>query len=118
EKTAPHRDPRYETILATKGGCMNNSSQGIEASKSIIKMLLETYQANPRSSLISRRYLRGYPSHGCRAARVTVTRDITSLIVSCAELLATYHATEPGCLIGSMNEGWSNSIPLTDIRPQ
>jgi hypothetical protein len=45
-------------------------------------------------------------------------RDITPLIVPSAEILATYDATKLNCLIGSLNEGWNNSVPLTGTRPQ
>jgi hypothetical protein len=47
-----------------------------------------------------------------------VIRDISQLIVPSAETLATYGATKLMCLIESTNEGWDNSIPVTNPCPQ
>lgn len=40
------------------------------------------------------------------------------LIVPSAEILTTYGASELACLTESVNEGWNNSIPFTQTRPQ
>ncbi|KZL67604.1 hypothetical protein CI238_13065 [Colletotrichum incanum] len=98
---------------------MDKSSQGIaEASKSIIKTLLGTDQANPHDSLFRDDIFETTCRKVADKNEIRVIRDITPLIVLFAQLLATYGAAELDCLIESMNEGWNNSIPLTGTHPQ
>jgi hypothetical protein len=47
-----------------------------------------------------------------------INRDITPELVPSAEKLAHRGAQKLACLVESTNEGWSNSIPLTNPRPQ
>ncbi|KAI0388275.1 hypothetical protein F5Y17DRAFT_453438 [Xylariaceae sp. FL0594] len=119
EKSAPYRDPRYKTLLATKGSFMDKSDLGItEASKKTCYALLSTEQAILNESLFRDDRF----EQTCRMVEdrneARVIRDITPLIVPSAEVLATYGATGLKCLIESVNEGWNNSIPLTGTRPQ
>ncbi|KAI0867629.1 hypothetical protein GGS24DRAFT_270800 [Hypoxylon argillaceum] len=119
EKSAPYQDPRYKTLLAAKGGFMDESDLGItEASKQTCHALLTVEQAIPNNSLFQDDLF----EQTCRRVRdrneARVIQDITLLIVPSAETLATYGATGLECLIESVNEGWNNSIPLTGIRPQ
>ncbi|KAF2258002.1 hypothetical protein CC78DRAFT_505403 [Lojkania enalia] len=119
EKSAPYRDTRYETLLATKGSFMDTSEQGIvDASKAQCRELLEKRQAVPQESLFRDDLFEST----CRKIRsrneTRVIRDISLLIVPSAETLATYGAKELEILIESTNEGWNNSIPLTGTRPQ
>ncbi|PVH90425.1 hypothetical protein DM02DRAFT_665107 [Periconia macrospinosa] len=119
EKSAPYRDARYETLLATKGSIMDTSEQGITGtSKALCGMLLEKEQSVPQESLFRDDLFES----SCRKMRnrneTRVIRDISLLIVPSAETLATYGARELDILIESTNEGWSNSMPLTKIRPQ
>jgi hypothetical protein len=119
EKSAPYRDVRYQTLLATKGSFMDTSEQGIvEESKAQCRALLEKEQAIPPESLFQDDLFEST----CRKIRnrneTRVIRDISLLIVPSAETLATYGAKELEISIESTNEGWSNSIPLTGTRPQ
>ncbi|KAH6884972.1 hypothetical protein B0T10DRAFT_98793 [Thelonectria olida] len=119
EKSAPYRDPRYETLLGTKGSFMVKSNLDItSASKALAKTLFEATQAVPEDSLFRDDVFESacQKIHNRNEARVI--QDITRLIVPSAESLATFGATHLDILIESVNEGWNNSIPLTGTRPQ
>ncbi|KAL8291019.1 hypothetical protein RB600_006485 [Gaeumannomyces tritici] len=119
EKSAPYRDPRYETLLATKGSFMDESPLGItQESESICTTLLESEVTIPnntpfRDEVFKQTYMK---VRGRNEARVL--RDITPWIVPPAEVLATDGATQLECLIESVNEGWNSSIPFVKTRPQ
>jgi hypothetical protein len=48
----------------------------------------------------------------------TVIQDIARLIVPSAETLATLGSKHLKSLVESAKEGWNNSIPITQTRPQ
>ncbi|KAJ3576918.1 hypothetical protein NPX13_g3548 [Xylaria arbuscula] len=119
EKSAPYRDPRYKTLLATKGSFMDEYDQGItEESYTTYSTMLNSKQTIPAESLFRDNLFK----QTCRMVEdrneARVIRDIKPLIVPSAEVLATYGATGLKCLIESVNEGWNNSIPLTGTHPQ
>ncbi|KAL7818372.1 hypothetical protein V8C26DRAFT_55773 [Trichoderma gracile] len=119
EQSAQYRDPRYETLLATKGCFMEESELGVaHESKLLCKDLLERKQAYPENSLFRDDIF----ELTCRKIRnkneARVTQDISRLIVPSAESFATYGAKHLDILTESVNEGWNNSIPLTGRRPQ
>ncbi|KAF5025163.1 hypothetical protein F66182_2739 [Fusarium sp. NRRL 66182] len=119
EKSAPYRDPRYETLLGTKGSFMVKSSLDITSvSKGLTRTLFETAQAIPEDTLFRDDVFESscQKMHNRNEARVI--QDITRLIVPSAESLATFGAKHLDILIESVNEGWNNSIPLTGTRPQ
>ncbi|KJZ69321.1 hypothetical protein HIM_11279 [Hirsutella minnesotensis 3608] len=119
EKSAPYRDPRYETLLGTKGSFMVESNLDItNASKTLSGILLEANQAVPKDSLFRDDVFKStcQKIHNRNEARVI--QDITRLIVPSAESLATFGAKHLDILTESVNEGWNNSVPLTGTRPQ
>lgn len=119
EKTAPYRDPRYRTLLETKGSFMDESPSGIAGeSKTMNATLLASQQTIPKDSLFRDDLFKATCRKVVDKNEARVIRDITPLIVPSAENLATYGASELDCLIESVNEGWNNSIPLTGTRPQ
>lgn len=119
EKSAPYRDPRYKTLLATKGSYMDESKLGItDESKEIYYTLLNSKQMIPKDSLFRDNLFKQTCLLVEDRNEARVIRDITPLIVPSAEILTTYGATKLDCLIESLNEGWNNSIPLTGTRPQ
>jgi hypothetical protein len=87
-------------------------------SKSLCKNLLERKQVFLENSLFRDDLFDStcQKIHNKNEARVI--RDISRLIVSSAESLATYGAKHLEILTESINEGWNNSIPLTGARPQ
>jgi len=119
EKSAPYRDPRYKTLLETKGSFMDKSELGItDESKCLCRALLEEQQPTPEDSLFRDDIFEATCQKVEDRNEARLMRDITPLIVPSAEILVTYGAKELGCLIESTNEGWSNSIPVTSTRPQ
>ncbi|OAR00251.1 hypothetical protein LLEC1_03468 [Akanthomyces lecanii] len=119
EKSAPYRDPRYQTLLETKGTFMNKSSLDITTnSKAVCASLLENQQEVPEVSL----FLDDIFESTCRKIvgrnEARVIQDISRLIVPSAESLATVEARHLEILTESVNEGWNNSISLTGTRPQ
>ncbi|EQK99331.1 hypothetical protein OCS_04953 [Ophiocordyceps sinensis CO18] len=119
EKTALYRDPRYETLLGTKGSFMIESSLDITSGCKILsRTLLEADVVVPKDSLFRDDVFKStyQKIHNRNEARVV--QDVTRLIVPSAESLATFGAKHLDILIESVNEGWNNSIPLTATRPQ
>ncbi|KPM38404.1 hypothetical protein AK830_g8159 [Neonectria ditissima] len=119
EKSAPYRDPRYETLLGTRGSFMVKSNLDVTtASKGLSRTLIEATQTLPRNSLFHDDVFEStcQKIHNRNEARVI--QDITRLIVPSAESLATFGAKHLDILTESVNEGWNNSIPLTGTRPQ
>lgn len=118
EKSAEYRDPRYETLLATKGTFLKDSKSGItDESKQLIKDLLAGNQPHPTGTLFDDSIFADACQNvkGKNEARVMV--DLTRLIVPSAESIAlrAHHLKN---LVESVNEGWNNSVPLTGRRPQ
>ena len=119
EKSAPYRDPRYETLLGTKGSFMVKSSLDVTStSKTLCRTLLEKQQTTPEDSLFRDDVFESTCEKIHNRNEARVIQDITRLIVPSAESLATFGAKHLDPLIESVNEGWNNSIPLTGTRPQ
>ncbi|KAI5925586.1 hypothetical protein F4810DRAFT_659194 [Camillea tinctor] len=127
EKSAQYRDARYETLLATKGSFMTQSKLGINSqSETLCQNLLQMEQIVPENTLFRDDIFTTtcQKIHNRNEARII--QDISRLIVPSAESLATYGATDNApddapyleILTESVNEAWSNSIPLTGSRPQ
>jgi hypothetical protein len=98
---------------------MDKDDRGINGNnKLLVHKLLHTKQLVPLNSLFRDDIF----EVTCRKLRdrneTRVFRDIMLLIVPSAEILTTYGATELACLTESVNEGWNNSIPFTQTRPQ
>ncbi|EXJ82239.1 hypothetical protein A1O3_06052 [Capronia epimyces CBS 606.96] len=119
EKTAPYRDSRYEALLELHGSFMVDSKLGINYnSKTLIQNLFQKEQPIPKDSLFRDDLFQST----CRKIRnrneARVLQDISQLIVPSAEQFATYGAHHLNCLVESVNEGWNNSITITEPRPQ
>jgi hypothetical protein len=118
-KSAPYQDPRYKTILATKGSFMGKFELGItDTSKSLCRTIFEKEQTVPQESLFRDDLFDKTCEKIQDRNEARVVQDITRLIVPSAETLATFGAKDLEILIESVNEGWNNSIPVTKIRPQ
>ncbi|KAH6655965.1 hypothetical protein BKA67DRAFT_515839 [Truncatella angustata] len=119
EKSAQYRDQRYETLLATKGSFMVESSLDITLpSKVQTQSLLDESQPPPQDTLFRDDvFKQTYRKiHNKNEARII--QDVSRLIVPSAESLAAFDGEHLEVLIESVNEGWNNSIPLTGTRPQ
>lgn len=119
EKSAQYQDPRYQTLLVTKGVFMAKSKLGITPeSKTFRQSLLEKNQPVPENSLFREDIFEATCQKIRSRNEERVIQDISRLIVPSAESLATLGATHLEDLVESVNEGWNNSIPLTRTRPQ
>ncbi|KAK2599075.1 hypothetical protein QQS21_005481 [Conoideocrella luteorostrata] len=119
EKSAPYRDPCYETLLGTKGSFMGTSRLGItSASKALSATLLQTQQAIPMDSLFHDDRFEATCQKIQNKNEARVIQDISRLLVPSAESLATRGAEHFDVLVESVNEGWNNSVPVTSTRPQ
>ena len=122
EKSAPYLDPRYKTLLETKGSFMHNyvgtNEKGInEACKLLCQTLLETKQETPTSSLFDDDIFGQTCNMIDGRNEAKVIQDIGRLLVPSAQALGLRN-TKLKYLIESVNEGWNNSNPLTAVRPQ
>lgn len=119
EKSAPYQNPRYKILLETKGSYMEKSELDVtDESKNLCRTLLQKEQATPDYSLFEDDVF----ERACRKLQdkneARVVQDIARLIVPSAESLATFGAKGLEILVESVNEGWNNSVPLTNTRPQ
>ncbi|KAL8650891.1 MAG: hypothetical protein Q9210_003554 [Variospora velana] len=117
-KSAPYRDARYEILIAIKGSFMGKGPLINDASKNTCQKLRETHQSVPADTIFRDDLF----EETCEAIRnrneARVIRDISLLIVPSAESLVIRGDKHLRCLIESVKEGWSSSIPLTGTRPQ
>ncbi|KAI4168092.1 MAG: hypothetical protein LQ343_006663 [Gyalolechia ehrenbergii] len=119
EKSKPYQDPRYRTLLETKGSYMDESMLDVtDKCKKMCRTLLQKEQTVPDNSLFRDDVFK----KTCRKLKdrneARVVQDIARLIVPSAESLATLGVETLEILIESVNEGWNNSVPLTGTRPQ
>ncbi|OAF59173.2 hypothetical protein VC83_04387 [Pseudogymnoascus destructans] len=118
-KSAPYQDGRYQTILASRGSFMGKSELGsTDASKSLCRTLLEKEQTVPQESLFRDDLFEEACESIQNRNEARVVQDIARLIVPSAETLATFGSKDLRSLVESVNEGWNNSIPVTQTRPQ
>ncbi|MCJ1352073.1 MAG: hypothetical protein MMC33_002057 [Icmadophila ericetorum] len=118
-KSAPYRDTRYNTLLATKGSFMNKSELDITMeSKKLCQHLLELNQAAPKDSLFRDDLFEKTCQKIGDRNEARAIQDISRLIVPSAETLATYGATNLDHLIEGVNEGWVGSIAVEGPKPQ
>lgn len=119
EKSAQYKNPRYTSLLESKGSFMSKANVGVtDASKHLCSALLETEQTTPKESLFQDDLFDKVCEKIQDRNETRVIRDIALLIVPSAETLSTYGSTNLECLIESTNEGWDNTIPITKPRPQ
>lgn len=118
-KSAPYRNPRYQTLLETKDSFMDEDREGPKKeSKDLCRNLLEKDQDILDVSRFSDNVFKSTCSRIQNRNESKVIQDITRLIVPSAEELADFGAEPLESLVESVNEGWNNSVPLTGTRPQ
>ncbi len=120
EKSAPYRNASYPTLLETLGDSyMDESKLGIsDASKEVHHNLLQMEHTAPNDTLFRDDVF--YTA--CRNLRdkneARVIQDIARLLAPSPEALAAFGASNLDVLVESVNEGWSNCVPVTNPRPQ
>ena len=98
---------------------MRPSELGItEQSRKTYRKLLDTTQAIPSDSLFRDDLFEWTCQNLQNRNEARVIQDITRLIVPSAETLTIFGAKHLSILIESINEGWNNSMPLENTRPQ
>lgn len=118
-KSLPYRHARYEFELEIRGSYLDEAKEGIvEDDKTLCRNLLIFPQTVPQNTLFRDDIF----DETCRNLRnrneARIVEDISSLIAPSAETLATYGASSLSHLIFNCNERWSESIPITNTRPQ
>ena len=115
-KSAQYRTVEYEIGLEKKGSYMCKFKDGCKQEH--LEGLLYSEQTVPRDSLFRNDLF----DKTCEKIRnrneAMVIRDINSLIVPSAQMLATYGATHLNHLYECVNEGWNSAIPFHGTRPQ
>lgn len=120
EKSAPYSSTNYTLLLEALGDSyMDESELGItEASKVLYQNLLNSKHTTPQDTLF-----RDDVFHtACRNLRdkneARIILDLTRLLAPSPESLAAFGAKHLEILVESVNEGWNNSVPVTNPRPQ
>lgn len=118
-KSAPYKDARYETHLATRGAFMTKPPLKVNDScKDLCRRLLDSEQLIPEDSLFHDDRFEIICSMIRNENEARIIQDITRLIVPSAETLFVYGATNLDILIEKVNSSWLKCLPLTDTRPQ
>ncbi|KAH8686626.1 hypothetical protein GQ44DRAFT_780938 [Phaeosphaeriaceae sp. PMI808] len=118
-KSAPYQQPRYETLLETKGSYMKMDKKGPrKESRILCQKLLNEDQDVPATSRFSDNVFQSTWTRIQGRNEAKVIQDISRLIVPSAEELADFGAEHLTCLVEAVNEGWNNSNPVTKPRPQ
>ncbi|KAK3616043.1 hypothetical protein LTR56_026221 [Elasticomyces elasticus] len=118
-KSAPYKDQHYETLLETKGSFMGKHEAGVgDVSKRFHRNLLDTEQPLPENSLFRDDLFDKACQNLQNKNEAKIVQDISRLIVPSAEHLALYGAKDLDILVETVTEGWNNSIPLINTRPQ
>ena len=119
EKSTPYKEPRYETLLKTKGSFLSRHKEGVtKESKNLCQVLLKTETDVPEDSLFSDDLFEDTCEEIRNRNEAKVIQDIARLVVPSARHLAIRGALHLKNLVESANEGWNSSIPLTKPRPQ
>lgn len=119
EKSTPYKEPRYETVLKTKGSFLSKRKEGVtKESKNLRQILLETETDIPEDSLFCDDLFEDTCEEIRNRNKAKVIQDIARLIVPSARHLAIRGAKHLKNLVESVNEGWNSSIPVTKPRPQ
>ena len=121
EKSAPYKNPSYETVLEREAGSyMDKYKLGVtEANERLCQTLLDSKQIIPQGTIFRDDIF----DDTCQRLRgkneARIFKDCTPLLVPWAEAHATLSANRDlDVAIESVNEGWNNSNPITKPRPQ
>ena len=121
EKSAPYKNPSYETVLEREAGSyMDKYKPGVtKASERLFQTLLDSKQIIPTDTIFRDDIF----DDTCEKLRgkneARIFKDCTPLIVPWAEAHASLSTNRDlDIAIESVNEGWNNSNPITKPRPQ
>ncbi|KAF2728559.1 hypothetical protein EJ04DRAFT_569426 [Polyplosphaeria fusca] len=118
-KSAPYKQPRYETQLKECGSFMGKFVEGIIAeSRELCQKLLYTEQPPPEDTLFDEQLFETVLESVKGRNETRVLRDISPLLVPSAEVLAIRGAKHLDILRETTNAGWNDAIPFLGPRPQ
>lgn len=120
-KSAPYKNSRYESVLATKSVFMDEPDTDVsEDCKTLYKKLLSNTQELPKHTLFHDDIFKSIHYKIRNENEAMVIQDITRLIVPSAENLAICEgrASNLRILKEKVNSSWLKCIPLTNPRPQ
>ncbi|EHY60797.1 hypothetical protein ABEF95_008896 [Exophiala dermatitidis] len=119
DKNASYQDPSYSWLLEAQGSYMVRSELGItKESELLCRSLFTAKQTVPRETIFSDGVFETALEKLQGKDEARVIQDIARLVVPSAETLASSGDRHLDILIESVNECWSDSIPLTKPRPQ
>lgn len=121
EKSAPYKNPSYETVLEREAGSyMDRYRPGVtEASERLCQTLLDSKQVIPKDTIFRDDIFEDTCERLRGKNEARIFKDCTPLIVPWAEAHASLSANRDlDIAIESVNEGWNNSSPITKPRPQ
>lgn len=118
-KGSVYRDRRYDGLLAGQGSFLKKDGLGVTLkSKLLCKELLEARQPVPQDSLFNDDLFEETCDYLVNRSEAMVSREIGLLIVPSAAQFARRGAKHLKTLAETVNESWSESIPLFRSRPQ
>lgn len=121
EKSAPYKNPSYETVLEREAGSyMDRYRPGVtEASERLCQTLLDSKQVIPKDTIFRDDIFEDTCERLRGKNEARIFKDCTPLVVPSAEAHASLSANRDlDIAIESVNEGWNNSSPITKPRPQ
>ncbi|KAH8729123.1 hypothetical protein GQ44DRAFT_701579 [Phaeosphaeriaceae sp. PMI808] len=118
QKSAPYRQPCYESQLGERGSFMDDYEGISVESKELCQKLLMSPQSPPQATLFDDDIFRSTLKLLKGRNEMRVIRDIAQLIVPSAELLAIRGSKHLNILRETVNAGWINAVPFFGPRPQ
>ncbi|KAH8730284.1 hypothetical protein GQ44DRAFT_723720 [Phaeosphaeriaceae sp. PMI808] len=122
EQSAPYRNPNYYTFLSESTdykSYMTDHELGLSAhSKELLDKLRKNPQVPPESTIFHPGKLRKHLDKLKGKNESRILQDISHLLVPSAETLASLGEDHLTGIVESVNEGWTNCIPITKPRPQ
>lgn len=120
EKSALYRKASYPTSLELLGDSyMYESKLGItDASKILCQGLLEKTHPTPKDTLFRDDAFTEACGNLQDKNKTRIILNIARLLVPSPEALVAFGAKHLDILVESVNEGWNNSIPVMNPRPQ
>ncbi|KZF19256.1 hypothetical protein L228DRAFT_286106 [Xylona heveae TC161] len=119
-KSIAYRDANYEEWLQVHAGfyMIEHALRISEKSENLCNKLLETKHMPPTRTIFSDETFEEACQRLQGKNEARIVQDIARLLVPSADALATFSDTRFEVLVESVDEGWSNSIQVTNPRPQ
>jgi hypothetical protein len=118
-KYSIYQDPRYQTILESKGSFMRDSKQGpLPEEKAFCKKLLTTTTSIPKDPLFEGQLLSRFLAHFQNRSELRVCIHLHTRLIPSAELLSLLEPQKFDGLIEGNNDRWNKAIMFYRQLPQ